>query len=193
MAADKSAQKTTPSLGDYFKSNIREYGLLIALVVIMLFFQFMTGGVLFRPVNITNLILQNSFIVIMALGMLLIIVAGHIDLSVGSIVAFTGGLSAIMLVKWGIHFSIVVPLCLILDEPTRGIDVGAKYEIYTIINQLAAEGKGILMISSEMPELLGTCDRIYVMNEGRIVAELSKAEASQESIMRAIMRSGEKH
>ena len=74
----------------------------------------MTGGVLFKPVNITNLILQNSFIVIMALGMLLIIVAGHIDLSVGSIVAFTGGLSAIMLVKWGIHYSIVVPLCLIL-------------------------------------------------------------------------------
>ena len=82
---------------------------------------------------------------------------------------------------------------LLLDEPTRGIDVGAKFEIYTIINQLAAEGKGILMISSEMPELLGTCDRIYVMNEGRIVAELSRAEASQESIMRAIMRSGEKH
>ena len=85
------------------------------------------------------------------------------------------------------------PKLLILDEPTRGIDVGAKFEIYTIINQLAAEGKGILMISSEMPELLGTCDRIYVMNEGRIVAELSKEEASQESIMRAIMRSGEKH
>jgi ABC-2 type transport system ATP-binding protein len=85
------------------------------------------------------------------------------------------------------------PEVLILDEPTRGIDVGAKYEIYTIINQLAAEGKGILMISSEMPELLGTCDRIYVMNDGRIVAELSKEEASQETIMRAIMRSGEKH
>jgi len=81
---------------------------------------------------------------------------------------------------------------LILDEPTRGIDVGAKYEIYSIINQLAADGKGVLMISSEMPELLGTCDRIYVMNEGRIVAELSKEEASQETIMRAIMRSGEK-
>ena len=85
------------------------------------------------------------------------------------------------------------PQVLILDEPTRGIDVGAKFEIYSIINELAAEGKGVLMISSEMPELLGTCDRIYVMNEGRIVAELSKAEASQESIMRAIMRSGEKH
>ena len=55
---------------------------------------------------------------------------------------------------------------LILDEPTRGIDVGAKYEIYTIINDLAAQGKGVIVISSEMPELLGICDRIYVMNEG---------------------------
>ena len=81
--------KTTQSVGDYLRANIREYGLLVALVVIMVFFQALTGGVLFRPVNITNLILQNSFIVIMALGMLLIIVAGHIDLSVGSIVALT--------------------------------------------------------------------------------------------------------
>jgi putative multiple sugar transport system ATP-binding protein len=84
------------------------------------------------------------------------------------------------------------PKVLILDEPTRGIDVGAKYEIYGIINELAEAGKGVVMISSEMPELLGTCDRIYVMNEGRIVAELPKGEASQETIMRAIMRSGEK-
>ena len=63
------------------------------------------------------------------------------------------------------------PELLILDEPTRGIDVGAKFEIYTLIAQLADEGKCILMISSEMPELLGMCDRIYVMNEGRFVAE----------------------
>ncbi|SIQ29661.1 multiple monosaccharide ABC transporter membrane protein [Rhizobium sp. RU20A] len=113
MAGQTSASNQT-SIGAYLKNNIREYGLLVALVVIMVFFQIITQGVLFRPVNITNLILQNSFIVIMALGMLLIIVAGHIDLSVGSIVAFTGGLSAIMLVKWGIHYSIVVPICLVL-------------------------------------------------------------------------------
>jgi putative multiple sugar transport system ATP-binding protein len=100
-----------------------------------------------------------------------------------------GNQQKVVLSKW----LFTQPEVLILDEPTRGIDVGAKYEIYTIINQLASEGKGILMISSEMPELLGTCDRIYVMNEGRIVAELSKKEASQETIMRAIMRSGEKH
>lgn len=101
-------------MGEYLKKNIREYGLLVALVVIMIFFQILTNGVLFRPVNITNLVLQNSFIVIMALGMLLIIVAGHIDLSVGSIVAFTGAMSAIMLVKWGLPAIVVVPLAILM-------------------------------------------------------------------------------
>ncbi len=79
------------------------------------------------------------------------------------------------------------PEVLILDEPTRGIDVGAKYEIYTLISQLAAEGKCVIVISSEMPELLGLSDRIYVMNEGRFVAEMPAAQASQEKIMRAIV------
>jgi putative multiple sugar transport system permease protein len=114
VSENTTTLSTKPSISEYLRRNIREYGLLVALVVIMVFFQVMTNGVLFKPVNITNLILQNSFIVIMALGMLLIIVAGHIDLSVGSIVALIGGISAIMLVKWGWHFSIVVPLCLIL-------------------------------------------------------------------------------
>jgi putative multiple sugar transport system ATP-binding protein len=80
------------------------------------------------------------------------------------------------------------PDVLILDEPTRGIDVGAKYEIYTIIAKLAAEGKAIIVISSEMPELLGITDRIYVMSEGRIVGEMASADASQEKIMRSIVR-----
>jgi putative multiple sugar transport system ATP-binding protein len=80
------------------------------------------------------------------------------------------------------------PKILILDEPTRGIDVGAKYEIYTIVHQLADSGRGVVVISSEMPELLGICDRIYVMNEGRFVGEFAAAEASQEKIMGAIMK-----
>ena len=79
------------------------------------------------------------------------------------------------------------PEVLILDEPTRGIDVGAKYEIYQIIQELADSGKGVIVISSEMPELLGICDRICVMNEGRFVGEFPAAEASQERIMRAIV------
>jgi putative multiple sugar transport system ATP-binding protein len=97
-----------------------------------------------------------------------------------------GNQQKVVLSKW--LFS--NPEVLILDEPTRGIDVGAKYEIYTIINGLADAGKGVLMISSEMPELLGMCDRIYVMNEGSLIAELSVAEASQEKIMHAIVKSG---
>ncbi|MCO5163266.1 MAG: ATP-binding cassette domain-containing protein [Mesorhizobium sp.] len=95
-----------------------------------------------------------------------------------------GNQQKVVLSKW----LFANPDVLILDEPTRGIDVGAKYEIYTIIGKLAAEGKGVLVISSEMPELLGICDRIYVLNEGRVVGEMQAAEASQEKIMRAIMR-----
>ncbi|MEE7492512.1 multiple monosaccharide ABC transporter ATP-binding protein [Methylobacterium oryzae] len=96
-----------------------------------------------------------------------------------------GNQQKVVLSKW----LFTQPKVLILDEPTRGIDVGAKYEIYSIINELAEDGRGVLMISSEMPELLGLCDRIYVMNEGRFVGEFDRAEASQEAIMRAIMRS----
>lgn len=106
-----------------------------------------------------------------------------------SIYQKTGNLSGgnqqkVVLSKW----LFADPDLLILDEPTRGIDVGAKYEIYTIINQLVSEGKSVLMISSEMPELLGVCDRIYVMNQGRLVGEMPASEASQEKIMRAIIR-----
>lgn len=97
-----------------------------------------------------------------------------------------GNQQKVVLSKW----LFANPEILILDEPTRGIDVGAKYEIYTIINKLADAGKGVLMISSEMPELLGMCDRIYVMNEGALIAELDVAEASQEKIMHAIVKSG---
>jgi putative multiple sugar transport system ATP-binding protein len=97
-----------------------------------------------------------------------------------------GNQQKVVLSKW--LFS--DPEVLILDEPTRGIDVGAKFEIYTIIAQLAAQGKCVLMISSEMPELLGLCDRIYVLNEGEFVAEFTAADATQEKIMRSIVTSG---
>ena len=95
-----------------------------------------------------------------------------------------GNQQKVVLSKW----LFAQPQVLILDEPTRGIDVGAKYEIYTIINELAESGKGVIVISSEMPELLGICDRIYVMNEGRFVDEMPAAEASQEKIMASIMK-----
>jgi putative multiple sugar transport system ATP-binding protein len=95
-----------------------------------------------------------------------------------------GNQQKVVLSKW----LFAQPQVLILDEPTRGIDVGAKYEIYTIINELAEAGKGVIVISSEMPELLGICDRIYVMNEGRFVDEMPAKEATQERIMASIMR-----
>jgi putative multiple sugar transport system ATP-binding protein len=96
-----------------------------------------------------------------------------------------GNQQKVVLSKW----IFAKPDILILDEPTRGIDVGAKYEIYGIINELAADGKGVIVISSEMPELLGMCDRIYVMDEGKICGELMREEASQEAIMKMILRS----
>jgi putative multiple sugar transport system ATP-binding protein len=97
-----------------------------------------------------------------------------------------GNQQKVVLAKW----LFADPEVLILDEPTRGIDVGAKFEIYVLMAELAAAGKCVVMISSEMPELLGMCDRIYVMNEGRFVGEFSGAEASQEKIMRAIVTAG---
>ena len=94
-----------------------------------------------------------------------------------------GNQQKVVLSKW----LFAQPDVLILDEPTRGIDVGAKFEIYGIINDLSAQGKGVVMISSEMPELLGMCDRIYVMNEGAFVGELDAKDANQERIMSLIV------
>ena len=83
----------------FLKNNVREYGMLLSLVAIMAFFQYMTDGTLLKPLNLTNLVLQNSYIVIMALGMLLVIVAGHIDLSVGSVCGFIGALAGVLMVE----------------------------------------------------------------------------------------------
>ena len=94
-----------------------------------------------------------------------------------------GNQQKVLLAKW----MYTDPDILILDEPTRGIDVGAKYEIYCIINNLVAEGKSVIMISSELPEVLGMSDRIYVLNEGRIVGEFDRKDATQEKIMASIL------
>ncbi len=108
-SCNKTGQKANTTQG-----NFREYGLMIALVVIMVFFQFMTHGTLFKPLNLTNLVLQNSYVIIMALGMLLVIVAGYIDLSVGSVAGFIGALAAVMMVRFGIDFRITMVLCLVV-------------------------------------------------------------------------------
>ncbi len=97
-----------------------------------------------------------------------------------------GNQQKVLLAKW----MFAEPDIMLLDEPTRGIDVGAKYEIYCIINELAAAGKSVVMISSELPEVLGLSDRIYIMNEGKMVGEMKGSEATQESIMAVILKSG---
>ena len=108
--------------------------------------------------------------------------SNSINQTVGSLSG--GNQQKVVLAKW----MLTEPDVLILDEPTRGIDVGAKYEIYCAINELAKSGKAVIVISSEMPEIIGTCDRTYVLNEGQIAGELSKEELSQEKIMKCIMQ-----
>lgn len=107
--------------------------------------------------------------------------ANSIEQVVGSLSG--GNQQKVVLAKW----MLTQPDVLIMDEPTRGIDVGAKYEIYCVINDLAKAGKAVIVISSEMPEIIGTCDRAYVLNEGQIAGELSKEELTQERIMQCIM------
>jgi putative multiple sugar transport system permease protein len=115
MATTTNLETKKPA-GDagILKNNLREYGLLISLVAIMVFFQVMTNGTLFQPLNLTNLILQNSYIIVMALGMLLVIVAGHIDLSVGSVSGFIGAVAAVLMVEYEMHFVPATLICLVL-------------------------------------------------------------------------------
>lgn len=112
--------------------------------------------------------------------------ATSIDQTVGSLSG--GNQQKVVLAKW----MLTQPDVLILDEPTRGIDVGAKYEIYCVINDLAKAGKAVIIISSEMPEIIGTCDRLYIINEGHIAGELNKEEMTQERIMGCIMADNRK-
>ncbi|HAE49453.1 MAG: ABC transporter permease [Tistrella sp.] len=114
--AKPSERETAPAsgltMGAYLRKHMREYGILLALIVIMVFFQVATDGILLKPVNLTNLILQNSYIVIMAVGMLLVIVSGHIDLSVGSVLGFVGALAAVMIVQWEVPYVLAGLICL---------------------------------------------------------------------------------
>ncbi|PWC35743.1 multiple monosaccharide ABC transporter permease [Azospirillum sp. TSO35-2] len=107
------AQPRDASMAKFLKSHMRDYGMLISLLAIVAFFQYVTDGTLLQPLNLTNLVLQNSYIIIMSLGMLLVIVAGHIDLSVGSIVGFIGALAAILMVQFHLHFLPTTLICLV--------------------------------------------------------------------------------
>jgi len=116
-----ASTEAKPDILRFIKAHVRDYALLLSLLAIMVFFQFTTSGTLFMPVNMTNIILQNSYIVIMALGMLLIIVAGHIDLSVGSVSGFIGAVAAVMMVNWKVDPLLAVVACLALGAAIGGL------------------------------------------------------------------------
>ncbi len=125
--------QASPDIMRFLKANIRDYALLLSLLAIMVFFQFTTNGTLFKPINITNLILQNSYIIIMALGMLLVIVAGHIDLSVGSVSGFIGAVAAIMMVSLKLDPFLSVVACIFL-----GALIGAAQGYFVAYHKIPA-------------------------------------------------------
>ncbi len=121
------------TLTTLFKNNVREYGMLIALITVMIFFQVQTDGVLMKPVNITNLVLQNSYVITMAMGMLLIIITGGIDLSVGSVVAVIGALAGVLIVRYDVNWVLVVALSLLL-----GAGIGAFHGYFVAYLKIPA-------------------------------------------------------
>ncbi|HOJ99512.1 MAG TPA: sugar ABC transporter permease [Termitinemataceae bacterium] len=113
------------SVTSFFKSNVRQYGMVIALLFIMVFFQILTGGILFKPMNVTNLVLQNSYVLILGVGMLLCIVTGNVDLSVGSVVAFVGAVSAVLMIDMGMPVPLGVTITLLI-----GLAVGSFHGFF---------------------------------------------------------------
>ncbi len=117
----------------YFKKNIRQNGMVMALVAIMVLFQFLTQGILFRSMNVNNLVLQNAYVMILATGMLLCILTGNIDLSVGSVVAFVGAIASVMMVDWGVPVGITIPVSLLI-----GVAVGAFHGYFIAYMRIPA-------------------------------------------------------
>ncbi len=153
MSQISAETQAKPDFMRFVKANIRDYALLLSLLAIMVFFQFTTNGTLFKPVNMTNLILQNSYIVIMALGMLLIIVAGHIDLSVGSVSGFVGSVAAVLMVTYKVDVFTSVLLCIALGGVIGGVQgyFTAYYKIPAFIVTLA----GMLIFKGLALSVLG--------------------------------------
>ncbi|WP_315738458.1 MULTISPECIES: multiple monosaccharide ABC transporter permease [unclassified Bradyrhizobium] len=139
----------------FLKNNLRSYGMLLSLFVIMLFFQFMTDGTLLQPLNLTNLVLQNSYIVIMALGMLLVIVTGHIDLSVGSVAGFVGAVAAVLMVRYHVDFPLAIIACLIVGAAigaAQGYWVayfGIPSFIVTLAGMLVFKGLALALLQGQ--------------------------------------------
>lgn len=141
--------------GSFIKNNLRNYGMLLSLIAIMLFFQVMTGGTLLQPLNLTNLVLQNSYIVIMALGMLLVIVTGHIDLSVGSVAGFVGAVAAVLMVRYHLDYPLAIIACLIVGAAigaAQGYWVayfGIPSFIVTLAGMLVFKGLALALLQGQ--------------------------------------------
>ncbi len=153
---DKTVSLPEPKAhGSFIKNNLRSYGMLLSLFVIMLFFQIMTDGTLLQPLNLTNLVLQNSYIVIMALGMLLVIVTGHIDLSVGSVSGFVGAVAAVLMVQYHVNFPLAVIACLVVGAvigAAQGYWVayfGIPSFIVTLAGMLVFKGLALALLQGQ--------------------------------------------
>jgi putative multiple sugar transport system permease protein len=175
-AAAASGAVEKKDYGSFLKNNMREYGMLMSLVAIMAFFQIMTDGTLMRPLNLTNLVLQNSYIVIMALGMLMVIVAGHIDLSVGSVVGLIGALAAVLMVDYGWGFVPASIVCLI-----AGALIGAAQGywiayfkipsfIVTLAGMLVFKGMALALLQGQS---LGPFPQTFQMLSSGFIPELT--------------------
>jgi putative multiple sugar transport system permease protein len=139
----------------FIKNNLRDYGMLLSLFAIMLFFQIVTDGTLLQPLNLTNLVLQNSYIVIMALGMLLVIVTGHIDLSVGSVAGFVGAVAAVLMVRYHVDYPIAFIACLLVGAAigaAQGYWVayfGIPSFIVTLAGMLVFKGLALALLQGQ--------------------------------------------
>ncbi len=171
--------------------RVRELALLVVLAVLIIGTELGNHRFLSQQ-GIKDLMLNAAILVIVAIGEATVVVTRNVDLSVGStlgIAAFAAGdflngggnQQKVVLAKW----LATEPKVLIVDEPTRGIDVGTKAEVHRLLSELAGRGLAVLMISSDLPEVIGMADRVLVMHEGRLVAEIPRAEATEETVMSA--------
>ena len=169
---DATISAARPDIMRFVKANIRDYALLISLLAIMVFFQFKTDGILFTPLNMTNIILQNSYIVIMAVGMLLIIVAGHIDLSVGFLSGFIGAIAGVMMVTWKFDPYTSFIVCIVIGTAIGALQgfFVARFRIpafiVTLAGMLIYRGLMIAMLSGRnlgpFPEAFQAISNGYV-------------------------------
>lgn len=182
LAETKTSETGTKGIGEYLLGHLRTYGLLFALIAIMAFFQIVTGGTLLRPVNITNLLLQNSYIIIMALGMLIVIVSGNIDLSVGSVMGFIGALAAVMIVNMNVPFLLAIVICLVaggLIGAAQGYWVAywkIPSFIVTLAGMLVFRGLSLLLLEGQS---VGPFPREFQAMANGFVADIFPAGLGQ--------------